>query len=173
LSKEKFFHEEVTKKVEREDTLKTYVTESIEGVYETFTKISTELDTQFQRVNNYVKSLDVFLTQMQEEIIELNKYLKDLRGQVDEMKKTIQFQTFMIILQYIGIAVLTAFVLVGCSPATRVVFTQAPSPISVIDIDSQQRCVKTVSTYEANRYLDSYAKPCNVNLEFKTRSLRR
>lgn len=175
MSNNKFFHNEALTKVrkekEREENLTQFVKESLDGVYETMRQLADELEERFKKLSGFGRDVESALSSTTEEILELNKYLKDTRQQVNRIMFKNRIRDLLAAGQAVVLLVLLLLVLTGCAGRSTIVYGHK-SPLDVTDGLSKQKCTKVYSMYSEGVFTDVYAEPCNVEVTFQNRKSR-
>lgn len=171
----KFFHDEAVEqakkqeaKQNKQEAFKKYVEDSLSGVYETFNKLSAKLDAKMAQIQEFGSEVERALSSLQEEIIELNQYLKKTREEVRKMKFKNRVRDVLSVGQFLVVLALLLLILTGCSTRSTVIYGHKPHML-VTDAATNEVCGKVYTSISQGEMTHAYANPCNVKITFKNK----
>ena len=107
----KFFDENVISKTQPKKNLDMdFVKESFDGVYNLFNEMSTKLDERFKKIEEYGNQTSRSFSLTQEEIFQLNAYLKQARDELEAIKKKNRIRDLLMVGHFLVLAAVVAVV---------------------------------------------------------------
>lgn len=180
MKENKFFHKEALKTEEaklqsaskaktQEASFKAYVEDSIAGVYTTFDKLSSKLDEKMLSIKAWAEEVEGSLARLEQEIIELNKYLKETRQAVKRLQFKSKIRDVLSAAQMLIILGLVLFLLAGCGSARNTVIYGHRAEIGVVDSRTKESCNKVYTQIGGSHMITAYGAPCNIDIIFNNK----